>query len=512
MIGSRLRANSEGYIERIAPASVDPSKANAAIELDAAVYTFEYNHDPGINAVMVQLAKRIISAVGSAGAESATDWTEQQTWTDAANLRGLLNYYRISGDVAALQAATALGNVLVGVRRHANDLGLLAPSIEPMVHLYRFTDDRKYLDFCRAVAESWIQNKPVQLSLTYANVTILNGLVELYRIDGDNSIFKLPLQAWTTLQASGFSLTGVPVQPNTDGGSAPDICTTGAWVQLSLNLLRISGQAVYAEQLERTVYNQLFAAQDARTGAILSPVGWSGRRQVASSAACAANEVRALSEIPSIAWGRFGNGIAVNLYTDGRATVVLRRRGTVQLYAETNYPESGSILLHIEPDHPIHFPLRLRVPDWANKFTADAGLDHFVGKPADYVTLNRNWKKGDTVKIQMSMQGRVIPGIDGFSGDIAIARGPQVLALGKTLNPQISDLTAAMVDPLNSSGSSLSEVATNFAANWMGDHVYAITGTYEGKPRKFLLVPFADALDYRVWLTQSKASSGASEH
>jgi DUF1680 family protein len=274
--------------------------------------------------------------------------------------------------------------------------------------------------------------------------------------------------------------------------------------------LRITGQDVYAEELERTVYNQLFAAQDARTGAVFSPTGWSGKKQVASSAACAANEVRALAAIPSIAWGRYGNGIAVNLYTDGRGVVHLRRRGTIQLYVETNYPESGRILLHIEPDHPIHFPLRLRVPDWANKFTADVGPDHYVGKPADYLTLNRSWKRGDTVKIQISMQARVIPGIEGFSGEIAIARGPQLLALARLVNPQIADLAAVTVDPPNPNAP-LTEVATNFAANWMGEHAYSITGAYDGKPRKLVLVPFADALDYRVWLAQSKASSGASE-
>ena len=39
---------------------------------------------------------------------------------------------------------------------------------------------------------------------------------------------------------------------------------------------------------------------------------------------------------------------------------------------------------------------------------------------------------------------------------------------------------------------------------------YVIECSYAGEPRKLVLVPFADARDYRVWLAQSKASSGAS--
>ncbi|HEX4749879.1 MAG TPA: beta-L-arabinofuranosidase domain-containing protein [Bryobacteraceae bacterium] len=513
MIGSRLAANSEGYIEHISPASEDVTKESTAIDLDAAAYTFEYKRDPQVNAVMTQLARRIISAIGSTDSGESTgvpEWSDQQIWTYGADLRGLLNYYRITADSSAFTAAGSIGNLFLSARHQVKDLASLAPAIEPMVHLYRFTEERKYLNFCTAVAEAWIHAKRPELPITYSNLTVLNGLVELYRADGDNSIFRVPLQAWTTMEASGFSLTGVPIKTFRETQEAPDACTTGAWLQLSLNLLRITGQAVYSEQLERTIYNQLFAAQDSRTGAVLSPVGWSGKKQVANASACAANEIRALAELPFVVWGRFGNGIAVNLYSDGRTTVNLRRRGTIHLYIETNYPESGTILLHIEPDHPIHFPLRLRVPDWAGKFTADVGFDHFVGKPADYVTLNRNWKKGDTIKIEMPLQARVIPGIDGFSSEIAVARGPQVLALGKPLNPQISDFAAVAVEPPESAKPWLTAVATNFAANWMGEQAYSIPGTYDGRPRKLVLVPFADAIDYRVWLAKSKASSGAS--
>jgi DUF1680 family protein len=512
LIGSRLTANAEGYIEHISPASADVTKESTAISLDAAVYTFEYKRDPKVNAVMVQMARRIISAVGTLGSGESTalaDLSEQQIGTYGADLRSLLNYYRVTADPSALSAAGSIGNVFIGARHETKDLTSLASAIEPMVHLYRFTDERKYLAFCTNVAEAWIHSKPAELPITYANLTVLNGLVELYRVDGDNSIFRVPMQAWTTMEASGFSLTGVPIKTSGDD-STPDACTTGAWLQLSLSLLRVTGQAVYSEQLERMVYNQLFAAQDGRTGAVLSPVGWSGKKQVANASACAANEVRALAEVPSIVWGRYGNGIALNLYSDGRTTVNLRRRGTIQLYVETNYPESGTILLHVEPDHPIHFPLRLRVPDWAGKFTADVGFDHFMGKPGDYITLNRNWRKGDTVKIEMPLQARVIPGVDGFSAEIAIARGPQVLALAKVANPQISDFAAVAVEPPKSSSPWLTAVATNFAANWMADQAYSVPGTYNARPRKLVLVPFADAVDYRVWLAQSKASSGAS--
>lgn len=517
VIGARLRANSEGFIERIPEQPAAGATGDAIGKLlDAAVYTFEYNHDAKINAVMVRLAKRLTTSQSPEGyfntARGEGAWTEQDVWTQSADLLALLNYYRLTGDQTAISAATKSGDFFVEQHhKSGHEAAMFAGAIEAVGQLFRYTDQKKYLDFCNAVAEAWLHAKPPELPASDKNLAVLNGLVDLYRIDGDNSFYAAALRAWTEMEAAGFTLTGVPDDNSGNNPQAVDACTTSMWLQLSLNLLRITGQAVYSEQLERNIYNQLFAGQDSRTGSVFASVGWMGKKEPANNGACAASEVRALAQLPYIVWGRFGNGIAVNLYTDGRATVRLRRRGTIQLYTETNYPESGAVLLHVEPDHPIHFPLRLRVPDWATKFTADVGQDHFIGKPADFLTLNRNWQRGDTVKISIQMNARLIPGIREYSADFAVARGPQVLALGKTLNPEVADLNAVTLDHFNSDQVKLIPLETNYATNWMGDQAYSLMGTYQGQPRKLVFVPFADALNYRVWLAQSKASSGASD-
>jgi DUF1680 family protein len=514
IIGARLRANGEGYIERIVPSLSGGTPEQTGVLLAAAVYMFEYNRDPQTNKVMLGLLRKILASQAADGylgpRANPAQWSEQDTWNQSAELDGLLSYYRVTGDQAALSAATKAANLLLKERHASKDAASFAGAIEPMVQLFRFTDDNKYLDFCSSIAEAWLHAKPPELPATDKELLVLNGLVELHRVNGDNSVVKIPLQAWTEMEASAFTLTGVPNSDSGDDSEAVNACTTAAWVQLSANLFRLTGQPVYVQQLERTIYNQLFAGQDGKTGAVLAPVSWSGKKEPANNGVCAAREVRALAQLPGIVWGRYGNGVAVNLYTDGRATMRLRRRGTIQFYSEANYPESGAILLHVEPDHPIHFPLRLRVPDWTTAFTADVGRDHLVGKPGDFLTLNRNWTRGDTVRISMTMNVRVIPGVRKFSAEVAIARGPQVLALGKTPNPEIADLNAVSIDGLNSSSLQVAPLSTNYAANWMGDQAYGITGTYDGRRRQIVLVPFADAVNYRVWLAQSKASSGAS--
>ncbi len=517
LIAARMRANSEGFIEKIATEVANGSgKDETGTLLDAAVYAFEYSRDSQVNAVMVRFARKLMAAQGPDGyigtRASADEWTVADTFSQNADLLGLMNYYRVTGDQAAISAAIKSGNLLVQERqKNSKKAAVFAGALEGTLQLYRYTDDNKYLTFCTAVAEAWLHEKPPELAATFENLSVLDGLVDLYRISGDNTFFAAPLQSWTEMHASAFTLTGVPADGAQPDSKAFSACTTSAWLRLTANLLRISGQAIYAEQLERTVYNQLFAGQDVRNGAVLAPVTWGGKKEPANSSACAANEVVGLALLPSLVWGRYGNGIAVNLYTGGRATVRLRRRGTTQIYSEANYPESGSISLHVEPDHPTHFPLRLRVPEWTSKFTADIAGDHLVGKPGQFLTINRGWKRGDTVRISIEMDARVIPGVHEYSKDVAIARGPQILALGKAFNPEIGDLNAVALESSASGQVVLSPIANSYTAIWMGDQAYSVNGVYNGQPRKLVLVPFAEARDYRVWLAQSKASSGASE-
>ena len=88
-----------------------------------------------------------------------------------------------------------------------------------------------------------------------------------------------------------------------------------------------------------------------------------------------------------------------------------------------------------------------------------------------------------------------------------ISRGPQILALVAPLNPGVTDLTDVTLTrttPLD-----CLPIQTNYAANWMGEQAYSVQAMYRGQPKKLLFVPFADAVNYRVWLAQSKASSDA---
>jgi DUF1680 family protein len=252
------------------------------------------------------------------------------------------------------------------------------------------------------------------------------------------------------------------------------------------------------------------------TGGIAPGVALAGRKDFSSKlsadhARCMLSEAEGLTLIPQAIWGRYANGVLMNTYTAGRATVQLRRRGLVQIYSEGAFPESGEILLHIEPSHNIQFLLALRVPDWTSSFIVDAPGQHLIGNPGELVTINREWRRGDRVRVSVAMNVRVLDSPDEKTGRIALQRGPQVLALGKTLNPQIEDLSLMRLLPMTASSPKLSVAETALSATWYGDQVYRMEGEYEGKKQSFLLVPFADATNYQVWLGRPNVPRGAGE-
>ena len=162
--------------------------------------------------------------------------------------------------------------------------------------------------------------------------------------------------------------------------------------------------------------------------------------------------------------------------------------GEVGIETKTTYPEGGSIALTLHPAKTAKFPLYLRVPAWTASYTATVAGHKYTGTPGQFLTIDREWKAGDQVEVDLDLTVRVVPGAPSYPFGVAVFRGPQVLALEQSRNPKVLDLQAAGPRSMDVK----LEPATGPA--------YRMDGLVAGKPRELTLVPFADALTYRVWL------------
>ena len=182
------------------------------------------------------------------------------------------------------------------------------------------------------------------------------------------------------------------------------------------------------------------------------------------------------------------------------ASFTTRAHGTVRLLVETNYPESGEVLIHVEPERDIHFPLRLRVPSWTKSYVATVGESTVEGKPGEFLVLNRKWHKGDTVKIAMDLTVRALDGGVSYPDSVAIQRGPQVLALEQSLNSDLKSFDNAGPTSISPEALTLADTKTTLPHTWLGSQAYVLRGESDGQPKPLVLIPFADAKNYRVWL------------
>ncbi len=164
--------------------------------------------------------------------------------------------------------------------------------LEPMVLLYRLTGQQKYGDFCRYILRAWEQPSGPHIvsrllagqgvnkvgdAKAYEMLSCINGLVEWYRTTADRRYLQAAVNAWDDITAKRNYITGaVSVEdqfrddyllPNAAGkygdphSGGSENCDTITWLQLGAQLLRVTGEARYAEQLERVLYNQVLGAQ-----------------------------------------------------------------------------------------------------------------------------------------------------------------------------------------------------------------------------------------------------------
>jgi len=215
-------------------------------------------------------------------------------------------------------------------------------------------------------------------------------------------------------------------------------CETCAAIGLAfwahrLNLL--DGDARYADVLERALYNGILSgiALDGQHFFYVNPLASAGnhhRQPFYGCACCPSNVVRLVPSIPGYVYATSDNGVYVNLYAAGTATVAIG--GTkVKLTQETNYPWDGKITLTIAPGQPAAFAVYLRIPGWSKRAVYTVAGERVEQAPLldGYVRVLRTWKPGDTIVLELPMPVERIeahPRVKDDAGRVAIQRGPVV--------------------------------------------------------------------------------------
>jgi DUF1680 family protein len=205
-----------------------------------------------------------------------------------------------------------------------------------------------------------------------------------------------------------------------------EVCPQHTWILLLDQASQWTGEARYAAEIERDLFNHFLAAQlaDGSNWSYMTPLNGRAQQPLGPNCCNAAGH-RIAGRMPTYLYGLRDGSPALFMYTTSQA--VLRPPGLppVILRQETDFPSSGAVTIHVEPEQAAEFGLHLRIPPYAAGAELQVADGEAVAVQAgDFAVIERKWKSGDSVRL--SLPFRVSCQANDHS--LALVRGPLVYA------------------------------------------------------------------------------------
>ena len=322
---------------------------------------------------------------------------------------------------------------------------------ESFVDCFLLTRDKKYLDWAKRLNDHDMLD-PLSagkdiLDGWHANTQIpkFTGFHAVYRQTGEARFKDAAVNFWTIVTRNRSWVNGgnssgerfFPAKQTTERMLAtvgPESCNTVNMLRLTETLFEESANAELADYYERALYNHVLPVHEPHRGmcAYFMPMR-PGHYRIYSSEldsfwCCVGTGIQSASRYGRFVYAKGENALYVNLFISSE---VRWQEANVTVRQETSFPDEGHSTLYISTAKSCRFSLLLRHPGWLNAHTLTVrinGQTHtLASKPSSYLELNRLWKNGDRVDVELSRDLHLEPLRDS-SEYCAILYGPIVLA------------------------------------------------------------------------------------
>jgi uncharacterized protein len=357
-----------------------------------------------------------------------------------------------------------------------------------LAKLYRITGDLRYLNLAKYFidvrgshpgGDDYHQSRipPVDQTEAIGHAVragyLYSGMADVAALTGDTNYVRAIDTIWENCTGKKIYVTGgIGARPDGEafGGNyeLPNLtaynetCAAVANDFWNERLFLLHGDGKYMDVLERTLYNGLLAgvSLDGTNFFYPNPLESTGnysRSPWFGCACCPGNITRFLPSLPGYFYAQQGDKIFVNLFASGTADIKLENGRTVILTQETRYPWDGAIKINIAPDKKSKFTVAVRIPGWARNEAVPGGLYQFADAATNelitlkvngetvpvqidkgYASLNRQWKKGDIIELNLPMPVRRVvanENVKADAGRVALQRGPIVFCAEWPDNP-----------------------------------------------------------------------------
>jgi uncharacterized protein len=443
------------------------------------------------------------------GWDSVKNGYTWEEWNHGHIIIGLLSWYEIAEDENAFNCACKIGDMMCNKflsteminTTYKNSTEMNQGLIYAMTLLYEKTGRKSYLDLANEIVKEFQlfdrdnleAGDYVRQALAgkefyqtprprWESLFSLLGIGKLYYITG-NADYKTAFQNfwWSIVKTDrhnngGFS-SGEGAMGNPYDPGYIETCCTVAWVAMSVEMLKMTGNSIVADELEMSTLNQVvgYQSSDGLWCTYTTPMDGkriSGAKELLKFQirpgseefnCCTANAPSGFGFISNWALMSDKQGLVLNWY--GHSSFQTEVKGTsVTLIQETEYPRDGLIKITVHPKISKKFALKFRIPYWSRNTSVKInGSDVNSVKAGEYLVLNRKWEQGDIITLNMDMSFHYWKGEKQCDGKTSIYRGPLLLvheeSTGEnsniTLDANILNNSAKVITDASSEGSQL---------------------------------------------------------
>ena len=357
--------------------------------------------------------------------------------------------------------------------------------LEPVVKMYKLTKNERYLEFAKYLSDSGFSENenyielclakekyPYQFKTTkaYEMMSCFQGLLELYTVTEEARLLTAAVNFADLLEESDITIIGCAgckgefldhaavTQTEFSEEEMQETCVTVTWMNLCYRLQQITGNAKYADWLERSALNAMNGSVNVENQLVLrgnnmdyravpmhpyqgkrrvlpfdsySPLVYNPRgkliggfiimeqEEIYGCCACIGGLGLAIEELFGVM--KMKSGFSVNLY--GNAEIHSEYHGKpVDITLKTDLNRTPCAVIELRAEE--RFELALRIPYWTDQWEVRLNGKKAEAKMKDgYLYVEKDWGT-DKIELFFDSELRTVP----LNGKIAFCMGGYVLA------------------------------------------------------------------------------------
>ena len=320
---------------------------------------------------------------------------------------------------------------------------------ESYVDIYSLTGEDRFLSWAERLNDEdmWVpaaEGKDI-LNGWHANTQIpkFTGFERIYTYTGNEDFRRAARFFWHTVVGkhtwvNGGNSTGEHFFPidqfekRLEGSGGPESCNSVNMMRLTEALYQDDGDMDYIDYYERVLLNHIVANYDPEQGmcAYFTPVRPASVKNYSSKYdsfwCCTGTGMQAPAKFGKMIYSASGDTLFVNMFI---SSDLQWKDKKVSLTMETAFPADDKVKLAIGSGGGKRFALAIRHPWWSGDLKVAVNgveVDAKTAESGGYVTVERKWKKGDEVAIELAPSLRTEP-VPGGTGYHAFLYGPVLL-------------------------------------------------------------------------------------